>query len=171
MEEPKEQEERSHKRHLETRDSRWSLSEPSSDDPTLILCPKCSKLAKIFPMENDAVRAVCEYCNFQNAVPNSRRAFAWYDENPTDGYFGYDLFLQTPCAGKSLWVFNLRHLKVLEEYVGAQLRERANDPDVGWSNSSLTSRLPKWLKSAKNKKAILKGILKLKKKLEIKLEK
>ena len=171
MEEREKQEETCNKRHLETNDSRWSISEPTHEDPTLIRCPKCSKLAKVFPSENDAVRAVCGHCNFQQSVSNSRRAFAWYDENPTDGYFGYDLFLQTACVGKSLWAFNLRHLRLLEEYVGAQLRERTSDPDYGWRNSSLTSRLPKWLKSAKNRDAVLKGIHKLNNKVKNNLDK
>lgn len=49
---------------------------------------------------------------------------------------------------------------MLEGYVGAKLRERTNK-----GRSSFLSKLPKWIKSAKNREEILKGIAKLKEKL------
>ncbi|MDY6934102.1 MAG: hypothetical protein SVZ03_07755 [Spirochaetota bacterium] len=61
-----------------------------------------------------------------------------------------------------MWAFNIRHLEFLESYVSARLREREKDERLGWHNSSLASRLPKWLKPAKNREAILKAIYELK---------
>lgn len=37
---------------------------------------------------------------------------------------------------------------IITSYVGATLRGRAEDDELGWANSSLASRLPKWIKSA-----------------------
>jgi hypothetical protein len=49
------------------------------------------------------------------------------------------------------------NLQYLEDFVSAKHRQR--DPDVGtWMNNSLVSRLPKWLKAAKNRDQILKVI-------------
>ena len=44
------------------------------------------------------------------------------------------------------------------------LRERTQD-NLGWHNQSIASRLPKWMKESKNRDNILKGISKLRSKL------
>ncbi|MEW9532434.1 hypothetical protein AB0B72_28180, partial [Microbispora sp. NPDC049125] len=41
-----------------------------------------------------------------------------------DPFFGLHLWLQTPCCGNVLWAYNIRHLDLLEGYIGADLRER-----------------------------------------------
>lgn len=66
------------------------------------------------------------------------------------------LALQTPCCGQTLWAFNDKHLDAIERYTAALIRER-----VGCSNASLASRLPQWIKSAKNRETVLKAIRKL----------
>ncbi len=38
-----------------------------------------------------------------------------------------------------------------KKFVRAALRERRRDPDHGWTNASLASRLPAWIKEAKNR--------------------
>jgi hypothetical protein len=63
-----------------------------------------------------------------------------------DNCFGLPLLLQTPCAGRTLWAFNARHLAYLKEYLQADLRERRVI-----RNASVASRLPGWLKSAKHR--------------------
>ena len=62
---------------------------------------------------------------------------------------------------RDLWAFNRRHLELLESYVEAKLRERHEDEDQGWANTSLVSRLPAWMKSAKNREEVLKGLARL----------
>ncbi|WP_326281641.1 hypothetical protein [Tamlana sp. 2201CG12-4] len=69
-------------------------------------------------------------------------------------------FLKVPCCGQILWAMNLEHLDFLERYVESDLRERI--PNI---NKSLASRLPKWIKSSKNRLEILKCIKKLRNKL------
>src|SRR5215212_7033778 len=74
-----------------------------------------------------------------------------YSDNTLDWYFGLPLWLQTPCAGQVLWAWNEWHLDWMERYVAADLRERT--PNI---NMSLASRLPRWIKSAKNRDEVLK---------------
>ncbi len=77
-----------------------------------------------------------------------------------DWYFQEPLWLQTECCGETLWAYNEKHLEFIENYVAAKLRARIPN-----QNRSLASRLPKWIKSAKNRDEILKAIGKLKEKL------
>jgi hypothetical protein len=71
------------------------------------------------------------------------------------------LWLQTDCCGHTLWSYNDKHLSFIEAYVSAELRERSAD-EYGWSNRSLASRLPQWIKSGKHRDQILKAISKMK---------
>jgi hypothetical protein len=84
-----------------------------------------------------------------------------------DAYFGQPVWLQTPCAGHTLWAFNARHLDYLEQFVAARLREpplRASDGEA--RNAALASRLPVWLKSAKNRDEVLRCIRRLRRMLD-----
>jgi len=152
-------------RFKENREHRFTISEPTEEEPVLVVCPKCDSKSSVVPHGEGAVRCTCFSCGYTSTQSSNGRSFCWYDENPTDGYFGFNLWLQTDCIGNSLWAFNQKHLQFLESYVGANLRERTKDDKWGWSNSSLASRLPKWLKSAKNRDLILKAIHELKSKI------
>jgi hypothetical protein len=81
-------------------------------------------------------------------------------EEPYDPHFGFRLWLQTRCAGEVLWAYNAEHLGFLREYVSASLRERVPN-----ANGSLASRLPKWIKSAHNRTAVLRAARRLEAKL------
>jgi hypothetical protein len=83
-----------------------------------------------------------------------------------DDYFGLPLWLQIPCCGEVLWAYNERHLSLLEGFVAARLRERSRDERYGWSNRSLPSRLPPWIKSGKNREHVLKGLSRLRARLQ-----
>ncbi len=154
------------KRHVDQREHRYTISEPTINDPTLIVCPKCSKKANVIltdaqPDFAKTVKAVCTNCGFFNEKTVKERAFYWNEDEPSDSYFDYRLWLKISCCGHSLWAFNLRHLGLLEEFVSAELRENPKD-SFGYANSSISSRLPKWIKSSKNRKQILICIQKLK---------
>jgi hypothetical protein len=71
----------------------------------------------------------------------------------TDWYFQYPLQLQIECCGQTLWAYNEKHLEFIKNYVEAKLRART--PNI---NRSLVSRLPKWIKSARNRERILRAI-------------
>ena len=148
-------------RSKEDRESRWSISSPTREDPILIVCPKCDEKASVIPFTENEVKATCFNCGFSETKSTEERTYYWYEGNPTDGVFEFDLWLTSQCNGHPLWAFNLKHLIYLENYISADLRERSRDDKLGWSNSSLTSRLPKWMKSAKNREALLKAIAQL----------
>ena len=66
------------------------------------------------------------------------------------------LFLQTQVAGNTLWVDNLAHLDALEDWLGANLRERG--PVRG---STMMARLPRWMKASTNREKVLRGLAQL----------
>lgn len=148
------------KRFQEDNEDRFSISTPTTDDPTLIYCPKCQSKAFVTLNnndDNDKVRLSCLSCGYNLEKIAEERTFYWGAKNPTDSYFGMNLWLQTDCAGENLWAFNKRHLEYLEGFVSAKHRQR-NPNNETWKNSHLGSRLPKWLKSAKNREQVLKAI-------------
>jgi len=75
---------------------------------------------------------------------------------PVDPYLGIALWLQTEVKGKQLWCYNLEHLSYLRDYVAAKVRE-----DHNRHKYSLISNLPGWVKSAKNRKLIVRKLNKL----------
>jgi len=77
-----------------------------------------------------------------------------------DSIFGLPLWLQKEFGQELFWVFNYEHLSLLEQYVGAKLRERGIE-NKGSKNRLVFSRLPTFITSAKNREEILKLILEL----------
>ncbi len=151
-------------RHFDRREHRYLITAPTNDDPVLVVCPKCSSKALVIPHGIDEVKCVCTKCSFNKKISNGSRSFGWDMDIPDDGYFGFDLWLQTYCCGHSLYAFTIRHLNLLENYIKADLRERQQN-ERGWRNVSVASRLPKWIKSHKNREQLVKAIQKLKEKL------
>jgi hypothetical protein len=149
-------------RHKENEEHRLTIGQPSADDPVLIVCPLCGSKAAVVPFGEEHVRAACSMCWFTAEKPSDRRTYHWDRDNPTDGYFGLNLWLTTTCDGHCLWAFNRKHLDFLESFVSARLRERTRDETRGWRNSSLASRLPAWIKSAKNRDRLVRAIRDLK---------
>ena len=149
------------KRYIDNREHRSSIFTPTKEDPTLVVCPKCHSKGLIFPDLDERVKYVCTNCTFDKRMCNQTLSFRWNEANPTDGYFGFNLWLQINCCGNSLWAFNKRHLAILDSYIKATLRER-KPVSHGWcGNSSIPSKLPKWIKSHKNRQQLLKAIQKL----------
>lgn len=144
------------KRFRENSEDRFSISTPTNYDPTLVHCPKCQSKAFV-TLYNNEVRLSCPSCGYNQAKLAEQRTFYWGAQNPTDGYFGVDLWLQTDCVGQNLWAFNRRHLEYLENFVSAKHRQRNQNIET-WQNSSIASRLPKWIKLAKNRAQILKAV-------------
>jgi len=110
-------------------------------------------------------KLVCRGCG--HSVAWAKREIRRGDARlAVDDYFERPLWLQTRCAGHVLWAYNREHLEFLEAFVRATLRERLKDGAGGWSNRSLASRLPKWIKSARNREAILRGLARLRTSLD-----
>ena len=80
---------------------------------------------------------------------------------PLDPYFGFPLWLQEETCGDIFWAYNKDHLQALKAYITASYRERPRD-----SKWSMMTRLPKWIKSARNRDALLKSIEKMELKLD-----
>lgn len=139
-------------RHFDNRELMFEIAAPKKDDPILVVCPKCRSKALVLPDTDNQNKCVCTKCSFNK-----------------NGYFRFDLWLETHCCGHSLYAFNIRHLNVLENYIKADLRERRQSEqrpgEYGWRNASLASRFPKWIKSHKNREQLIKAIQKLREKL------
>lgn len=102
--------------------------------------------------ENKTIR--CQACG------QNQQAKLWIlktDFQGFDGYFGMPLLLTANFKGHLFWAYNDEHLAELKAFIGADLRERYHLA----GNSSMISRLPLWIKSAKNRDELLKLIEKL----------
>ncbi len=143
-------------------------------DEFLVVCPKCGAMAKVLIDEAEFEklskrkslearnkffaprRLVCSNCLHRQIWNGTQITVG----SNVDWYFKLPLWLEISCGGELLWAYNLEHLEMLEKYVAAKLRERTKK-----GRSSFLSKLPKWIKSAKNRDEILKAIQKLKGKL------
>ncbi|KRE02031.1 hypothetical protein M3582_07970 [Priestia megaterium] len=146
----------------------------------LVVCPHCASCAKVIALDDPSPyianvrrRFICTACGViknkvikANGYGQARVSYepkANYEvilaENPCDWYFQLPLYLQIECSGNTLWALNLEHLNYIENYIEAELRE--SYPYY----LSVESRLPKWMKLAKNREDVLKAIQKLKVKL------
>lgn len=147
----------------------------------LVVCPKCSLMAKVILKRENADfeifsyrKIVCLNCGLSKdwngsgiigfhsgKVPEKSSSRKWIAIGGNfDWYFQEPLWLQINCCGETLWAYNFKHLEFIENYVTARLRRRIPN-----QNQSLASRLPKWIKNAKNREEIIKAIAKLKEKL------
>ncbi|HYR11692.1 MAG TPA: hypothetical protein VEQ60_28170 [Longimicrobium sp.] len=144
----------------------------------LVACPRCSERALVRvrgPDDNPPVQLTCVHCGHSAGwVPSNPGVVTAADPQkfpghvayggPVDPYFHLPLWLQAPCRGETLWAYNAAHLQWLEDFVGAELRERAPG-EHGWSNQGLASRLPPWMQSAKNRDDVLRCIRGLRERL------
>ena len=140
----------------------------------LVICPKCGKMAKVVIDEAEFAKLPTrKLLKFRNQFFAPRRLVClnclhrdqWKGTQiltgaSVDWYFRLPLWLQISCCGEVLWAYNEKHLEMLENYVAAKLRERTVK-----GRSSFLSKLPKWIKSAKNRDEILKAIEKLRGKI------
>lgn len=140
----------------------------------LVVCPKCASMAKVSIDEAEFAKLPQKkMLKFRNNFYAPRRLVCancahfdvWKGTQITvgsnvDWYFRLPLWLEIECCGERLWAYNEKYLELLENYVVAKLRERTKE-----GRSSFLSKLPKWIKSAKNRDEILRAIEKLKGKL------
>ena len=137
-------------------------------DLFLVHCPRCKECAKVVIIEAEDPprnapyaarlqaprRLVCVHCGYVR----ERREEGFADTQTVDWYFHQPLWLVISCCGETLWAYNGRHLDFLEEFVRAGIRE-------AYPNGTLASRIPAWMKSARNREDVLKCIEKLRKRL------
>ncbi|MDO4250910.1 MAG: hypothetical protein Q4C68_05300 [Moraxella sp.] len=104
--------------------------------------------------------AICPLCHQQSThhkVNEYHSVYADYTPHLGINHFGLELALRTSTRFGTLYVYNPAHLNVLKAFIEADLRERAQKA----GNGSYFSRLPDWIKSAKNRKELLRAITKL----------
>jgi hypothetical protein len=139
------------------------------DVDLLVECPRCSRcahLTRVKQAAEEGYRLSCSHCaHARDGLARPGRSHPVPSSGPEEPSFGVRLWLRTPCCGDELWAYNAAHLSFLEAYVGAKLRGRRRDPEWGWSNQSLESRLPGWMTAASNRPAVLDAIRKLRARL------
>jgi hypothetical protein len=143
-------------------------------DEFLVVCPRCSRKARVQAATSSRpARLTCIECgtskSFASAAKgvlvssNSRRwpkgQYALGDA--ADPWFHLPLWLRIPCAAGVIWAFNERHLDYLHEYVSSENRTRPFRAPSEPRNALLESRLPRWMKLAKNRREIVDAIRKL----------
>jgi hypothetical protein len=116
---------------------------------------------------NGPRRLACPHCGYAQDWQKGEMQVG----GPCDWYFHQPVWLQMPCCGELLWAYNAAHLDYLEDFVQAPLRESSRSPYSRMSlseyrNDSLISRLPAWIKSAKNRDDVLRCIGKLRRMLD-----
>lgn len=98
--------------------------------------------------------AHCAQCGRSSEVSVSGSPLR--DAESNDPYFGLPLLLVTRTRAGLLWAYNQAHLQALHDYAAAPLRERA-----GVANGSMFSRLPQWMKLARNRALLQKATARL----------
>ncbi len=136
----------------------------------LVVCPNCEGKALvktgdlIFPRcDAKEVRVVCLHCGYNKQLEQATGKGTYLVTGaPVDPFFQLPVWLQGDFGEHLLWAYNLEHLQFLEQHIGAALRERNGQETF---NSSLGSRLPKWMTAKKHREALLKAIEKLRTKV------
>lgn len=113
---------------------RYHQGSAKPKDLVVIRCDNCGVSHKFEPK-------ISEYYTFEDLIESYG---LWYEES---------------FRGHRFWALNPDHLSYIENYVKAELRERH-----GHSGQSMLEKLPEFIKSGKNRQALLKLIDKMKKK-------
>lgn len=133
-------------------------------------CPNCGEHAVVFSDKSNRTntRFICASCGkskkwtgnasvYQTSGPEMDKTTAIALGKPFDCYFKFPLWFTCNFKGNIFFAYNLEHLKFQKIYIEDLVRKRTKSDD-GWSNSSLESRLPKWILSANNREELLKKI-------------
>lgn len=129
-------------------------------------CPQCGKVISAQkdnlkePLKE--LRVTCSECKFTAEYTAKVSQYTTISDKLNglkgDYYFGFPLWLQTEIDGHQFWARNREHLEEIRSFVEAELREGIV------FNRLIASRLPLFVKSAKNREKILNAIDKMKRK-------
>jgi hypothetical protein len=135
----------------------------------LVVCPRCSGRALVVPrpgrpeprLSVDLLflsrRLACAHCGVTAEWEPERRGNARIGVTlggPAEPFFGRPLWLQTRCAGRLLWAYDIEHVDALAAYIGARLRERGSPS----SSLAMIPRLPDWMTAAANRGEVVAGL-------------
>jgi hypothetical protein len=132
----------------------------------LVRCPRCDKRATVRNIEDDGhpdrpyglYRLQCASCAHREDLAPTWYPFGNVRGHTVDPFFQAPLLLQIDTRLGTVFAHEA-HLDWLEQFVSAGLRERTHLD--GHANTSIASRLPRWMKLAKNRDEVLQTIRKL----------
>ncbi|MDV9042053.1 hypothetical protein [Stenotrophomonas sp. RAC2] len=101
--------------------------------------------------------ARCAQCDRSTEVTVSTRPLR--DAEPADPHFGLPLRLVESTRAGLLWAYNAEHLQALHAYASATLREHRGH------HRSMFSRLPQWMKLARNRVLLQRAVERLQRRL------
>jgi uncharacterized protein YlaI len=131
-------------------------------DDIRVKCPKCGAAGRIARIDTAPARTKALAFaprRFQCSACSHRvewRGNAVMIGGAHDPYLRLPLQLQTRTRHGVLYAYNAAHLDWIEAFVAAPLRERRIDR--GMANRSIASRLPTWIKAAKNRDDVLRAL-------------
>ncbi|MCA5004157.1 hypothetical protein [Sphingobacterium bovistauri] len=127
-----------------------------------IVCPDCAKKAVTkVDYENAKAYLFCKNCGLskQKSTTITVAGIKGNWKMIAHNYFNTQLWLEHSFKNDVFYALNGEHLDYLEQYIAADLREHKDR-----TGFTLLERLPKFYHEAKNRKALLSIIQKLKKK-------
>lgn len=134
----------------------------------LVRCPRCGECARVVVVPGAAGelretrRLVCGRCGQVRDQTGQTCSGPAPNGTVRDPYLCEPLWLQGDCGGNVLWAYNEAHLDYLEAFVGAKLREKVVVGEGEWQRRmTMVAKLPGWLKAAKNRDRVLRGIERL----------
>ncbi|EOS49122.1 hypothetical protein C809_01715 [Lachnospiraceae bacterium MD335] len=109
------------------------------------------------------VKVKCPYCGELIAGDvvkdmNEQKIIFQNVRNAEDPYFHYPLYFQAQYRGKVIWALNREHLQYLITYLSADIRTASEALEYQFS------KLPTFMKTAKNRDGIVKLLMKLQEK-------
>jgi len=104
-----------------------------------------------------ALAAECRQCGRSSDVEVTMSR--WRGNEAIDPDFGLPLRLVEKTAAGLLWAYNAEHLQALHDYATATLREGSG------YNRSMFSRLPQWMKLARNRVLLQRAVERLQRQL------
>lgn len=103
------------------------------------------------PDETPMVQVKCPTCRHVGAYPAyaGQSSLYWRAGLP----YRRGPYLYREIGNYTLWVYNLEHLDALEQWLGAELRERPEQRAL-----TMMARLPRWMKAASARPKVLKAL-------------
>jgi ribosomal protein L37E len=141
------------------------VQEESFARDILIVCDRCGRDAVVIGLEGlppdikFVPKASCARCGrVWEVQPKTKSKSA---DRPPFRFEWLPLWLSTDFRGNRLWAYNDRHLRWLESFIGADIREDKLDG----GSSALHAILPRWMTSTKNRTGIMTALRRLREKL------
>ena len=118
----------------------------------LLVCPRCGGCCRARDVDS-ITRVACRTCAFSRSWQSFFTTGSARGDTPRWGLELLRPWLVTTHRGHVLWATNVTHLDWLTRFVSADLRERSGED--GWRNRAMGSRLPRWMKEAHARPALL----------------